>query len=57
MTHKDRSHYGRPMRDPADNFRYIGDLTPEREVWWLCYGAALVLAHLDWDGRDSGRRD
>lgn len=31
------------------NFRYLGDLTPERELWWACYGAALELARQEWD--------
>ena len=33
------------------NFRYLGDLSPERELWWALYGAKLELAHLDWDRR------
>lgn len=37
------------------NFRYIGDLTPERELWWVCYGAALELAHEEWDGPQTRR--
>lgn len=41
----------------ATNFKMIGDLTPERELWWACYGAALELAHEDWDRRlPRGRR-
>ena len=33
------------------NFRYLGDLTPERELWWTMYGFAMELAHEDWDSK------
>jgi hypothetical protein len=32
-----------------DNFRYLGDLAPERELWWAMYGAALELTHIEWN--------
>lgn len=37
------------------NFRYIGDLAPEREQWLRDYSAALERAHREWDARLSRR--
>ena len=46
-----------PFREAVpNNFRWRGDLTPERELWWVCYGAALELAHRDWDRKPQEKK-